>query len=47
MGRELENQFLELTHIDLTTVHNKLKHIKDKCDNFLKNLLRAVVIDDM
>ena len=46
MEREFANQFQELTHVDLTTVHYELQQIKDKCDNFLKNLHRAGAIDD-
>ena len=46
MERDLANQFQELTHVDLTTVHHELPRIKDKCDNFLKNLYRAGTIDD-
>ena len=46
MEKEFANQFQELTHVDLTTVHHELQQIKDKCDNFLKNLHRAGAIDD-
>ena len=46
MDREFGNQFQELTHVDLTTVHHELQQIKDKFDNFLKNLHRAGAIDD-
>ena len=40
------NQFQELTHVDFTTVHHELQQIKDKCDNFLKNLHIAGVINN-
>ena len=46
MEREFANQFQELTHVDLTTVHHELQQIKDKCDIFLKNFHRAGAIDD-
>ena len=46
MDREFANQFQELTRVDLTTVHHELQQIKDKCDNFWKNLHRAGAIDD-
>ena len=46
MEREFANQFQELTHVDLTSVHHELQQIKDKCDNFLKNLHKAGAIDD-
>ena len=46
METEFANQFQELTDVDLTTVHHELQQIKDKCDNFLKNLHRADAIDD-
>ena len=46
MEREFANQFQELTHVDLTTIHHDLQQIKDKCNNFLKNLHRAGAIDD-
>ena len=46
MEREFANQFQELTHVDLTSVHHELQQIKKKCDNFLKNLHRAGAIDD-
>ena len=46
MEREFANQFQELTHVNLTTGHHELQQIKDKCDNFLKNLDRAGAIDD-
>ena len=46
MEREFANQFQELTRVDLTTVHHELQQIKDKCDNFSKNLHRAGAIDD-
>ena len=45
MKTEFANQFQELTHVDLTTVHHELQQIKDRCDNFLKNLHRAGAID--
>ena len=38
MERQFANQFEKLTYIDLTTIHNELKHIKDEGDNFLMNL---------
>ena len=48
MKREFANQFQELTHVDLTIVDNELQHIKDKCDNFLKNLHRGeAIVDNM
>ena len=46
MEREFANQFKEMTHVDLTTVHHELQQIKYKCDNFLKNLHKAGAIDD-
>ena len=46
MEREFANQFQELTHVDLTTVHHELQQIKDKYANFLKNLHKAGAIDD-
>ena len=35
MEREFANQFQELTHVDLTSVHHELQQIKKKCDNFM------------
>ena len=46
MEREFVNQFQELTQVDSTIVHYVLQQLKDKCDNFLKNLHRAGAIDD-
>ena len=46
MEREFANQFQELAHVDLIAANHELQQIKDKCDNFLKNLHRAGVIDD-
>ena len=47
MERKFANQFQKLRHVDLTRVHNKLQHLEDKSDNFLKNLHRGGTIDDI